>query len=412
MGRTSRVWPREGSYNLAMVVKNITNGFVSRCLMGILLLATLLPSQYVSAQSVLVRAVLFFSPTCPHCQLVIEDELPAIFDAYGGQPQLKIIPSVPDEERFRYLLTNSVLQILLIDTYKPDGAALYNSATEAFQIPAERSGVPRLIIGDRVLLGSIEIPMELPGLIEEGIAQGGLDWPEIPGLADLLAPMIEPTAPPPSATPEASEAPIRPAVTSSTDGNPTGVPAPDAIEAMRGDWLDRVRLDPTGNGIAIVVLLAMLLSLLGVGVVVRERHRYAVPDAVVFALLAVNFLIAAYLTFVESTGTEAVCGPVGDCNAVQQSSYAMLFGVLPIGALGMLGYVAILVARLLSRSRSPQTADRARLAELVMTAGGTVFSVYLTFLEPFVIGATCSWCLGSAVIMTALMWLAAGNLPD
>jgi uncharacterized membrane protein len=42
-----------------------------------------------------------------------------------------------------------------------------------------------------------------------------------------------------------------------------------------------------------------------------------------------------------------------------------------------------------------------------MTLFGTLFSIYLTFLEPFVIGATCAWCLASAVIMTALLWLAA-----
>ena len=40
-----------------------------------------------------------------------------------------------------------------------------------------------------------------------------------------------------------------------------------------------------------------------------------------------------------------------------------------------------------------------------MTAGGVLFSIYLTFLEPFVIGATCAWCLSSAVIMTLLLLL-------
>ena len=29
----------------------------------------------------------------------------------------------------------------------------------------------------------------------------------------------------------------------------------------------------------------------------------------------------------------------------------------------------------------------------------------LTFLEPFVIGATCAWCLTSAILMAALLWL-------
>jgi uncharacterized membrane protein len=38
-----------------------------------------------------------------------------------------------------------------------------------------------------------------------------------------------------------------------------------------------------------------------------------------------------------------------------------------------------------------------------------LFSIYLTFLEPFVIGASCAWCLTSAIILSALYWL---SLPD
>lgn len=38
-----------------------------------------------------------------------------------------------------------------------------------------------------------------------------------------------------------------------------------------------------------------------------------------------------------------------------------------------------------------------------MTMFGTLFSLYLTYLEPFVIKAVCAWCLTSAVIITLLM---------
>jgi uncharacterized membrane protein len=34
---------------------------------------------------------------------------------------------------------------------------------------------------------------------------------------------------------------------------------------------------------------------------------------------------------------------------------------------------------------------------------GLLFSIYLTFLEPFVIGATCVWCIISAVLMTLIL---------
>ena len=39
----------------------------------------------------------------------------------------------------------------------------------------------------------------------------------------------------------------------------------------------------------------------------------------------------------------------------------------------------------------------------VMALAGTAFSAYLTFLEPFVIGATCVWCITSAVVVGLLL---------
>ena len=107
----------------------------------------------------------------------------------------------------------------------------------------------------------------------------------------------------------------------------------------------------------------------------------------------------------EVTQVAAVCGPVGDCNTVQQSEYARLFGILPIGALGLIGYAAIIAAWWIER-RGHAPLDRlAAFALVIMALGGTLFSIYLTFLEPFVIGASCAWCLTSAILMTALLLL-------
>ena len=81
-----------------------------------------------------------------------------------------------------------------------------------------------------------------------------------------------------------------------------------------------------------------------------------------------------------------MCGPVGNCNAVQQSSWAMLLGV-PVGTLGQAGYLGIFTAWILA----------------VVGPKRWVDSAWLTFLEPFVIGATCLWCLTSAVLMTLIL---------
>lgn len=106
----------------------------------------------VEQSSPVVRAVLFYSPTCPHCEKVITQDLPPLFEQYGDQ-----------------------LQIVGVDTYTPGGQELFQVAIERFKIPEERQAVPTLIIDDIVLVGSLEIPQKFPGLIESYLAQGGVD---------------------------------------------------------------------------------------------------------------------------------------------------------------------------------------------------------------------------------------------
>jgi uncharacterized membrane protein len=173
--------------------------------------------------------------------------------------------------------------------------------------------------------------------------------------------------------------------------------------------MDRFRLDPAGNGLSVAVLLGMLAALAWVGTsVFRPGVRLPdFPPGAVPLLALAGLGVASYLAFVEVTGGEAVCGPVGDCNTVQQSSYANLFGVIPVGLLGVGGYVAMAAAWFVAANGPSHLRDPGRRALLGMAALGTALSAYLTFLEPFVIGATCMWCLSSAVIVTLILITAA-----
>jgi uncharacterized membrane protein len=104
----------------------------------------------------------------------------------------------------------------------------------------------------------------------------------------------------------------------------------------------------------------------------------------------------------------AACGPIGDCNTVQQSPYARLFGVLSVGTLGLIGYLGMGAAWAVARFAPARLQAGATRILFGLAALGTLFSIYLTFLEPFVIGATCAWCLASAVLTTGLMLLSVG----
>lgn len=345
----------------------------SRLFRSTLLLALVLclcpAGRATGAGEPVVRAVLFYSPTCPACHQVITEDLPPLLGKYGPQ-----------------------LQIVYVNAADPGGAALYDAATALFGIPPERMGVPRLVVGDTVLVGSLEIPGELPGLIERSLASGGVDWPAIPALERTVAALraAEPIEPP---SPAAG--------------------APVAGEAA-GTLRQRLARDPTGNGLAIAILAGMVAAVVWVlsrrpwrcwrsgFPATRSWRDWAVP-----LLALAGLAVAGYLAYVETQDVEAVCGPIGDCHAVQQSEYARLFGVIPVGVVGVVGYLAILAAWTARSLGTGPIRRWAGLALCLMAAFGVLFSIYLTSLEPFVIGATCSWCLASAVIMTLILVLIA-----
>jgi len=353
----------------------------------------------LAADAPVVHAVLFYSSSCSHCYYVVTEVLPPLMEQHGEQ-----------------------FLIVGVNIGEEDGYSLYRAAIEHFAIPDERLGVPTLIIGDNVLVGSGEIPEQLPGLIEDYLEQGGIDWPAVPGLVEALAasepvpesdtPSPEPDRPntlsptePPTATVEAM-----PAAEATVPPSATATPLIPGIVTDDGGWRARFARDPLGNGISILVLVGMLLSVLYHGaaltrVPTEAAQRYwqwVIPPLVVLGLI-----VAGYLAYVETQQVTAVCGPVGDCNAVQQSEFALLFGFLPIAVLGVIGYVGIGAAWAVARYARGMWVNLAKLALVGMAWFGVAFSIYLTFLEPFIIGATCAWCLTSAVVMTLLFWVIA-----
>jgi uncharacterized membrane protein len=121
-------------------------------------------------------------------------------------------------------------------------------------------------------------------------------------------------------------------------------------------------------------------------------------------LSLVGLGIATYLAYVEITHVEALCGPIGECNIVQSSSYALILGI-PVAVWGVLHYLAVGALWVGKKYLVGRLANLTTLGLLGLTLFGTLFSIYLTCLELFVVRAICTWCLGSAVTTTILMLL-------
>jgi len=110
-----------------------------------------------------------------------------------------------------------------------------------------------------------------------------------------------------------------------------------------------------------------------------------------FVVAAAGAAVAAYLTIVHYAGGTPVCAIAHGCEVVQQSRYAELAGV-PVALLGLLGYLAILLA--LWRD--------ARTVAATLALTGFAFSGWLTYVEIERLEAICTWCVASAACMTAL----------
>ena len=112
------------------------------------------------------------------------------------------------------------------------------------------------------------------------------------------------------------------------------------------------------------------------------------------ALALLGVAIAAYLTYVHYAELEPVCGLGGDCERVQTSEYAEVAGI-PVAVLGLGGYLLILVSLGIR-------GEAGLLAGATLALVGFGFSAYLTYREIVTIDAICTWCVASAVVMSAL----------
>ncbi len=130
------------------------------------------------------------------------------------------------------------------------------------------------------------------------------------------------------------------------------------------------------------------------------RHRQ-----VIAVLALAGLFVALYLYFYKiGVYGELKCGS-GGCETVQASPYAMLLGQ-PVALYGVLGYAALLAVSLLGLHPRWAAQRWPTLLLAVMATLGFAFTAYLTSLEMLVIHAWCRWCLGSAVIIT-LIWFVA-----
>jgi uncharacterized membrane protein len=124
------------------------------------------------------------------------------------------------------------------------------------------------------------------------------------------------------------------------------------------------------------------------------------------ALIAlIGVFVSVYLTLYKLgyIGT-LVCG-TGGCETVQLSRWGEFLGV-PVAGWGVVYYVVVLALATAGVQERFAGSRRLTTALLIVTAWGLLFTLWLTYLELFVIHAICRWCVGSATMTVLLFALA------
>jgi uncharacterized membrane protein len=124
--------------------------------------------------------------------------------------------------------------------------------------------------------------------------------------------------------------------------------------------------------------------------------------ALVAALVACLGLVdSGYLTIKHLQGSYIRCGD--ECSAVLGSRYAEGFAGVPLAGFGAIAYITVIAAAISAALGSSVGRQVLAIAVTIMA----LVSLWLLYLQAFVIHAFCKYCLASAAACFALAGLAA-----
>jgi uncharacterized membrane protein len=115
-------------------------------------------------------------------------------------------------------------------------------------------------------------------------------------------------------------------------------------------------------------------------------------------LSLVGLADALYLTVEHLTGNSVQCTIISGCSEVLSSPYAVVSGV-PLAAIGAAAYFSVFSLATLAAFGY----GFARTLLTLLVTAMFLVSLWLVYLQAFVIGEFCQYCLLSAAVTTALL---------
>ena len=139
-----------------------------------------------------------------------------------------------------------------------------------------------------------------------------------------------------------------------------------------------------------------------------KKHQHALW-IITLLFSIVGFLDSIYLLIIKLTHNPLLCiEGIGDCWTVNTSRYSEVFGI-PLGLLGALGYLLIGVLLFIIRYNTALERS-ARYTLFGVSLIGFFYSMYLTYIEIYILKAVCPFCILSAIMMTLIFTTSTINL--
>ena len=118
-------------------------------------------------------------------------------------------------------------------------------------------------------------------------------------------------------------------------------------------------------------------------------------------LSSLGIVVSGYLASKRLVGGSLACTRWAQCDEVNNSLYAKIYGI-PVSFIGLAGYLLLLALAVAALRSGGRVQRQMVLLGLLLSLGGVGFSIYLTYIEIYVIEALCSWCVASAIIISLL----------
>lgn len=135
---------------------------------------------------------------------------------------------------------------------------------------------------------------------------------------------------------------------------------------------------------------------------IMQKYRF-----IFIALLAwIGVAISALLFYLHYQPQEGWCalGNGFSCDIVNRGVYGDIASV-PVSLIGIIGYVSLCAFALWINANQEKRIGFLPLIR-IMVAGALAFSLYLTYLEAFVLFTFCLFCIGSFILVLLLTGMA------